>query len=349
MGSIAAALQLPGYIIDNTERQGHQLLLHVHQQRRPRPKCPHCGHRKPWRHGGRTRRVSHLPWGQSPCDLVITVERFRCPACHKTFTPRLPGIARRARLSTALRDFVHFLVVKQGNVLKRLQSWLKLGWNTLAGCLRESGPPDLCQLRHLCLDEVAYRRPRTYLTILSDGATGRVLGTSLGRGNTPSRTLLNGLPAITREGIETLATDLNTGQRKAAYACLPDALVCADLFHVVRLAKRAIRNADREQQRVVRQAVRQLLKVLRGRDGDGFQRWLKGWQGSAGTLQTLHNTLTKWEVEVENYLTTGRTTGPAEALNRKIALLRRQACGYTNLDNFNRRIMLLNDSLHPER
>ena len=347
MGSIAAALELTDYTIDKVNQRGYYVELHLHQRPCARAGCPHCGHRKPWRHGNRTRRVSHIPLGLRPCDLVIIVQRFRCPTCGKTFTPELPGIARRARLSKALADFIHNLVVHQHAVLLSLQAWVKLGWNTLFSCIRPCAPPGLGQLRHLCLDEVAYRRPRSFLTILSDAETGRVLGTAEGRGNAPSQQVLNELPVEIRAQIETLATDMNTGQRKAAYACLPNALVCADLFHVVRLAKRTIRKADGNQRHVVRLAVRQLLTVLRGRDVAGFLRWLKQWQGAIGALGSLHRTLTIWEVEIENYLATGRTTGPAEALNRKIALLRRKACGYTNLNNFIQRIMLLNVSLHP--
>jgi hypothetical protein len=41
--------------------------------------------------------------------------------------------------------------------------------------------------------------------------------------------------------VQTLATDFSLGQRKAALACLPQAEVVADCFHLVRLARRAVR------------------------------------------------------------------------------------------------------------
>ena len=348
MGSITVALQLSDYVIDETRREGCRLVLHVHAKNRRRPGCPYCSHCKPWRHGQRVRRVSHIPVGQTPCDLIITTPRYRCPECGGAFTPEQPGVARRARLSNDLRDFVHFQVSSLGVVLDKLQSWLRISWNTLLRCLRQPEPPDLARLRHVCLDEVYYREPRRFLTVLSDAETGRALDTAEGRGYTPSRSVLMALPVAVREQIETLATDLNSGQRKAAYDCLPDAAICADLFHVVRLAKQAIRDADPADRELVRQAVRRLLVILRTKDVTGFQQWLRVRQDSAGTLRRLHSTLTKWEIEIENYLETGRSTGPAEALNRKIALLRRKACGYTNLKNFIQRIRLLNDSLHPK-
>ena len=53
-----------------------------------------------------------------------------------------------------------------------------------------------------------------------------------------------------------------------------------------------------------------------------------------------------WQLEIEGYLLTRRTTGPAEALNRKIAALRRRACCAASLGNFTQRILLLNFSSH---
>lgn len=348
MESITAAAGLSEYVLDRVQHEGDMLVLHVHARKYARPSCPFCRHRKPWRHGRRTRRVSHLPIGGNPCDLLITTQRYRCPECRGTFTAEQPGVSRRARLTQGLRSFVNHLVCQLDMTVARLQSWLRISWATLWQCLNQPAKPVPDQLLHLCLDEAKFRKPRRFLTVLSNAESGSVIGLAEGRGYAPSKSLLQSLPLKVREQIETLATDLNAGQRKAAYDCLPNAAVCADLFHVVRLAKRAIREAVPGQRERTRCAVRQLLKALRARSLTGFQNWISEWQQSTDTLRRLHETLTKWEIEIENYIETGRTTGPAEALNRKIALLRRKACGYTNLQNFTKRIFLLNDSLHPE-
>jgi len=322
MGSITTVLSISDYVITGTRDEGSGIVIAARPRRPRRPRCPHCGRRRVWRHGSRTRRVAHLPVGPRHCDLELTVQRYRCPRCGHTFTPDLPGIRRRARLSEELRSFVNFVIVTMGVALRRVQDWLKLGWNTLWRCLADPPPPSLAELRHLCLDEVFYREPRRFLTAL---------------------------PADVRANVETLATDLQSGQRKAAYACLPVAEVCADCFHVMRLARRAVREALPAQKEATRLAVRQLRRIMQTKDQPGFLDWLRDWQSATGSLQRLHRTLEQWQLEIESYLTTGRTTGPAEALNRKIALLRRIACGYTNLDNFSKRISLLNYSPHPER
>lgn len=346
MGSIADQLQLTGLVISGAHLEGQRIIWEVRLRAAGRPACPRCGYAKPWRHGIRKRRAAHLPVGMRPCDMELALRRYRCPKCRHTFSLPVPGLAPRSRISDALREFVNWAVVKLGSTILDLSRWLKLGWNALWRCLVPAPSPDLDQLRDLCLDEVYYRDPRKYLTVLSDAQSGCVLGLAEGRGFAPSRRLLLELPSGVRDAVETLATDLNSGQRKAAYQCLPHAEVAADCFHIVRLARKCVREASAMQLERTRRAVRQLRVVLdRGTD-EQFRAWLERWQGSPGSLGTLQQTLDQWALEVESYLNTGRSTGPAEALNRKIALLRRKACGYTNLNNFKRRILLLNSSLH---
>lgn len=330
--------------------EGIRSVIEARLPQAPRPACPYCAAppARQYVHGWRRRRVAHLPVSEQPCDLLLSFPRLRCQECGRTHTPALPGIARRSRLSSALREFVSFLAVRLGAAVEQLRRWLQLGWNTLWRCVGAAPPPLLDGVRHLCLDEVFYREPRQYLTVLSD-ADGRVLDVEPGRGEQPSRRLLERLPQAVRERIETLATDLSLGQRRAALSCLPHAEVVADCFHVVRLARRALRDTPSAEHGAARCAVAGLRRVLAGGDGHALACWLDAWRHARGALGTLLKTVNQWELEIESYLTTRRSTGPAEALNRRIALLRRRACGYTNLSNFTRRILLLNCSLHPER
>jgi transposase len=316
MSSLAEMYGMSGWTVTHVQHQGQSWCIEAKLEGR-RPCCPYCGAAagRQYRHGWRTRYVSHLPVGLACCDLLVRFARYRCQECRRTNTPELPGLGRRARLSDRLRQYVNDLVVKFHMSVQPLAEWLQLGWNTIWRCIRQAPPPALDEARDLCLDEVFHCEPRQYLTVLSC-ANGQVLDVEPGRGEVPSRKLLLRLPDTVRELVETLATDFNAGQRRAAYACLPQAEVVADCFHLLRLKD---------------------------------QPALYSWQHTPGTLHKLWKTVDQWQLEIEGYLNTGRSTGPAEALNRRIALLRRRACGYTNLNNFTQRIMLLNCSLHPQR
>jgi transposase len=296
--------------------------------------------------------LSHAPVGLKPCDLLISFRRYRCLACGKVHSPQLPLVAPRARISEALRGFVHFAASGLGLAFRRLAQWLKLSWATLRRCLAPAPDPLVGaaaqELRQLCLDEVFFCEPRRHLTVLSC-ASGRVLGLAEGRGAQPSRNLLSALPEPVLERVETLATDLSLGQRRAALDCLPNALVCADHFHVVRLIRKRLREAPAAQRPLLGPAARQLRETLRGDDSAGIDTWLKRWlrQGPPA-LAKLYGTVDRWQLELEAAIETKCSTGPAGALNRKIALLRRLACGYTNIDSFIQRILWLNHPPHHE-
>jgi transposase len=109
-----------------------------------------------------------------------------------------------------------------------------------------------------------------------------------------------------------------------------------------------VRETPAPQRETVREAARQLKQLLRRRDQLPLSSWLARWQAASGPLHTPWKTASQWELEIESYVSSGHSTGPAEALNRRTALLRRQACGYTNLSDFTRRITLLNCALHPQ-
>lgn len=340
-----------GYVYAGTEQIPGGMLVRLCWPGRP-TSCRHCGTGNVHSHGSRTRRLSHAPVGETPCDLLVSFHRFRCQSCRRVFTPKLPLLAARARISEGLRRFVCFAATTLKLSFEPLVRWLRVGWTTLRRCLPAAPDPLATasqeELRHLCLDEVFFCEPRRYQTVLSC-ASGRVLGLEEGRGDAPSRRLLMALPPQLREQVETLASDLNYGQRRAALACLPNAVVCADHFHLVRLLRKTMREAAASQRHLLSPAVRQLRSILKGNDTKAVDRWLDQWleQGPAA-LQSLYGTIEKWQLEIESAIETKRSTGPAEALNRKIALLRRLACGYTNLNNFRQRILWLNFPSHHQ-
>jgi transposase len=344
MESLTEVLGLGGLELTAVRREGVFSILEARSAARVE-RCPRCGSGHLHSHGWRLRRLSHVPLAQSPCILELRFRRFRCQDCRAVSSPDLEAAAPRRRLSAALRRWVAFAALELRVALAALGRWLKLGWGALRACIDVPPPPNLEDLRHLCLDEVFFREPRRYLTVLSC-ADGRVLGLAEGRGATPSMQLLQRLPPAVLEQVQTLATDFNWGQRRAALEQLPNALVCADHFHLARLIRRMVRETPAAQRLQSRRAARELRAVLRGGDSSRLEDWIADHAAATGALGALQRHVQRWQLEIESAIETGRSTGPAEALNRKIALLRRQACGYTNRDSFIQRILWLNLSPH---
>ena len=316
---------------------------------RGRPeRCCGCASTRLHSHGWRERRLSHVPLGWQGIELRIRYLRFRCSACRRVQPVKLPLLEPRARITAQLCQYIHTTIVRLQCAVESLRSQLGLGWHTVMRCLR-TAPRGLDiataeDLRHLCVDEVFFRAEHRFLTALST-SSGLVLDMCEGRGHAPTKALLEQLSEAQRDAVETLATDLNSGQRKAAYEMLDNALVCADHFHVARLIRRWLRKVDIRELPRCRRAARELRAILKYGTVDGLQDWLERW-GQLRLPGSLYDTIVRWQIEIESFIETERTTGPAEALNRRIAYLRRTACGYTKLENFIKRIFWLNHPAH---
>ena len=253
-------------------------------------------------------------------------------------------------MSTALREFLAWVLCMLKTSVQGVASWLVLGWGTVWRALRCAAgpaPPDLISA-HLALDEVYFKRGQ-YLTVLRDGLSGKPLSTALGRGSAAARAVLEQLPPGARERVLTLSCDLHRAYRKAAYDLLPQVHVVANCFHLVRLACTEARQAPPAVRPQQWRACRRLRALLRQRGQvacERLARWLSRCEALGDCLPRTLRTLRQWQLEIEGYLLTGLSNGRAEAQNSNVALLRHLARGYHNQHNFAARIMSLASPLH---
>jgi transposase len=137
-----------------------------------------------------------------------------------------------------------------------LQQLLRIGWRTVGRILaRVVGerllPARFDGLRRIGVDEVSYRRHHRYLTLVLDHDTGRVVWASAGA---RAKTSLDGfLAALGRERanqVEAVSADMAPGYHSALREGLPNAAICIDPFHVVKLANRALERTRRAKWRL---------------------------------------------------------------------------------------------------
>jgi transposase len=133
--------------------------------------CPVC--RRPSRrgHGVYERILADLPWQGHPVRLRVRVRRFRCanPACvRRTFGEPLPTVAaayaHRSRRLGEVQGHLGFAL--GGEAGARLA--IPLSPDTLLRMVRRTPPPAPALARVIGIDEWAWRRGRTYGTIIVD-------------------------------------------------------------------------------------------------------------------------------------------------------------------------------------
>jgi transposase len=150
---------------------------------------------------------------------------------------------------------------------------LNLDWKTVKNIdkfylERDFGQPDLKGLRILAVDEISIRKGHSYLTVVLDYLSGRVLYIGKKRKAKTLKRFFNKLSISQRKKIEAVAMDMWDPFIKAVTDKLPQAKIVFDLFHVVANFSRVIdkvrnseyRKASKEDKAVFKGAKYLLLK-----------------------------------------------------------------------------------------
>jgi transposase len=165
-------LRVVGVVEDEVDR----LVIEVADTRKV-VRCPFCGFKTSRVHETRRVLVSDLPMGTRPTTLVWLQRRFECDNCgqrHSEDHPEFEGKVTRRLARQLVRDAKH-LTIRELSRRHRL-SWhfimgLVRDWSTQVGQRRRQS-----RCRVLLVDETSLRRRHRYVTVLSDGETGAVLG-----------------------------------------------------------------------------------------------------------------------------------------------------------------------------
>ncbi len=169
-------------VLERIERDGEQFQLFVTVNQVPA--CPVCGHMSSSLHSSYRRCLRDVPWQGSSVQMVATVRRFRCrnPDCpRRVFCERLPRVAQPyARQTERASEIVRLIgYVAGGRPGQRLLLRLAVETSddTVLRRVRQSPTDgnDGATIRHLGVDDWAWRKGQDYGTILVDLDLHRVV------------------------------------------------------------------------------------------------------------------------------------------------------------------------------
>ncbi len=128
---------------------------------------------------------------------------------------------------------------------------LRIGWDTVGRIVERVTADHLDERRleglvAIGVDEISYRRGQRYLTSVADHRTGAIVWCRPGRNSATLAEFFDEL-GPRRDSIRAVSIDMSGEYQRAIRAAVPDAEICFDPFHVVRLAARATDQVRRDE------------------------------------------------------------------------------------------------------
>jgi transposase len=172
---------------------------------------------------------------------------------------------------------------------------LRVGWHTIGPIVARVVADHLDEDRLTGLvavgvDEISYRRHHRYLTTVADHHTGAIVWCAPGRNSATLAGFFDDL-GDRKRSIRAVSIDMSGEYQRAIRQAVPDAEICFDPFHVVRLGARATDQVRRDEWN------------RHDRSHTPAGRWVKGTRWSllkAPENQTVGQLATLWEVQQAN-------------------------------------------------
>jgi transposase len=244
--------------------------------RRRRLVCPHCGHKTRWRYDTRpvASRWRHLDLGTWRVELRASLRRLRCPN-HGVVVEAVPFARPGARITRDLDDLLAWLGTKMDKTsIARL---CRVSWRTVGrACERvvasELDSDRLNGLFRIGVDEISWRKHHKYLTLVVDHDRGCVIWGAKGKDAATLDQFFEELGPERSSQLRAVSLDLGPAYLKSVGAeeHAPQAIICADPFHLVKLVSEALDEVRRE-----------LWNQLRRLPDD---RWAKDFKGARWAL-----------------------------------------------------------------
>lgn len=240
------------------------VVAHVRPRRPGRGRCGACGARAPWYDRGEgRRRWRGLDLGTLELWLEAEAPRVNCPT-HGPTVRQVPWARHGAGHTYGFDQQVAWLATQCSKTA--ITELMRIAWRTVGAIITRvwadtAGAADLfAGLRRIGIDEISYKRGHRYLTVVVDHDSGRLVWAAPGRDKATLGLFFDALEA-SGEGRSAQITHVSADGADwisgvVAERC-PNAVRCADPFHIVRWATDALDEVRRQAWNEARGAVAQ--------------------------------------------------------------------------------------------
>jgi transposase len=234
------------------------VVAHVRPYKRQARRCGICGHKRPGYDQGQGRRLWRaLDLGPVTAWLEADAPRVACPE-HGVVTAAVPWARHGAARTRFFDDQVAWLAAACSKTT--ITQLMRISWRTVGHIIARvtaeqlAATDPLAGLRRIGIDEISYKRGHKYIVVVVDHDSGRLVWAAPGREKKTVHAFFDQLGPeragqlthVSADGADWIA-DVVTGRA-------PDAVLCADPFHVVSWATAALDEVRREAWRAARAA-----------------------------------------------------------------------------------------------
>jgi transposase len=207
------------------------------------PICQKCGQLASGVHSWTQRKIRDLSLATAHTWVTCRYRKLFCARCRGIHIEDLELFHPYLRVTNRLAQYVYQLCELM--TVSEVAQHLDLDWKTVKNIdkyylERDYGTPNLKGLRILAVDEISIRKGHSYLTVVLDFLTGRVVYIGKKRKAKTLKRFFNKLSTGQRKKIEAVAMDMWDPFIKAVIDKLPHAKIVFDLFHVVANFNRVI-------------------------------------------------------------------------------------------------------------
>jgi transposase len=245
------------------------LVVSVRPVAREQDRCPHCRRRCPgYDLGEGRRRWRALDVGTTFAYLEADAPRVSCQR-HGVVVATVPWARHNSAFTRQFEDQVAWLTVQASKTavsqLMRV-AWRSVGWICTRVTDEATATRDLfAGLKRIGIDEISIRKGQRYLTVVLDHDTGRLVWAGPGRDRQTVEKFLELLGKERCHQIKLISCDMASWITGPVTERCPNASVCYDPFHLIKLSTDALDEIRREVWNDARrQGQAQLAKELKG-------------------------------------------------------------------------------------
>ncbi len=239
-------------VIEDVEfdQDGGCVIARVRPKRGARGRCGRCGRRAGgYDRGEGRRRWRGLDLGTVQVWLEAEAPRVSCPE-HGPTVAAVPWARHGAGHTRAFDDTVAWLAVQCSK--SAVCALMRIAWRTVGAIVArvwadtERQHDRFAGLHRIGIDEISYKRGHRYVTVVVDHDSGRLVWAAAGRDKATLRRFFDILGADRSAEISHVSADAADWIAEVVAQLCPNAVRCADPFHVVKWATEAL---DEERRR----------------------------------------------------------------------------------------------------